>query len=202
MTHRVLRAKALVPMTILRALLPLGVASALAACTLDARGLGEVGALPSDAADSAAVSAEASSADASSSWPGAPEDASRESAPVVVDAAADVDGGDPCDTDGDGHRAIGSVCLGDDCCDTDGRVHPGEKDFFATPSACGSFDYDCDGKESVEFGTVHCQLGFFTCSGDGFSAAAACGVNATFTTCSFAGLSCNTKDESRFERCR
>lgn len=32
-----------------------------------------------------------------------------------------------------------------DCCDTDASASPAQEAFFATPNACGSFDYDCDG---------------------------------------------------------
>ena len=175
----------------------------VAACTLDARGLGD-GALagPGSSLDAAAPDAmtiDAAHDVAASASEG--DDARADASSWLGDAASGSDGGDPCDRDGDGHRDAQGLCAGDDCCDTDARVHPGAKGFFETASACGSFDYDCDGQQTTESGTVHCQLGFFACSGDGFSTSAGCGVNATFTVCSWAGLACSTKDEARVQRC-
>lgn len=52
-------------------------------------------------------------------------------APCVLDAGADAD---PCDADGDGHRA--AACGGDECDDANKDVRPG---------VCDGDDNDCDG---------------------------------------------------------
>jgi hypothetical protein len=174
----------------------------IAACTLESRGLAE-GApqAPGSAADASASDASSSGAVADAAGSVDSEDAPSDAAPSSSDAAVGNEGGDSCDRDGDGHRDAAGLCVGDDCCDTDARAHPGVKDFFDTPNACGSFDYNCDSNETVETGPVHCQLGFFACSGDGFAASASCGASATFSVCSWAGLACSTKDEARVQRC-
>lgn len=91
-------------------------------------------------------------------------------------SAADCAAGRPCtfwfvDSDGDGFGSgapIGVCGLdppnrplspgqayrtnGGDCCDAGANanlVFPGQERFFGVPSACGSFDYDCDGEETV-----------------------------------------------------
>ena len=48
------------------------------------------------------------------------------------------------DRDLDGHSPPG------DCDDDDPDVFPGQTAYFAVPRSSGSFDYDCDGVESVE----------------------------------------------------
>jgi hypothetical protein len=56
---------------------------------------------------------------------------------------------------------------GADCDDNNQAVHPGQTDYFAMPRANGSFDYDCDGKETPEHdllvGGKSCD---FTCASD------------------------------------
>ena len=184
-------------------------ASSLAACALQTTGLGPRDDGDTDAGASGAVDA---SAESSSSSDASTSDAATWSADAVApdtstttpDASSSADAGDggPCDKDNDGHRDVGNVCLGDDCCDVDSLVHPGQTDFFATRNACGTFDYDCNGSESVERGNVNCKLGFFACSGDGFAATTACGVTATYTSCGWAGFSCSHNDDMRAQRCR
>jgi hypothetical protein len=133
------------------------------------------------------------------------DDASSGVPDVIVyapDASPSADGGDPCDRDGDGHRAIGATCGGDDCCDYDGRAFKGQTAFFATPNVCESFDYDCDGKLTEEFPTVACKLGFFTCSGDGFQSATPCGQSNEFVSCNFAVVACGESKASKAQECR
>lgn len=64
------------------------------------------------------------------------------------------------DTDGDGYgdpskpmEVCGEVPTGyvandEDCCDQDPDAYPGQTEWFTTPTACGDYDYDCDGSES------------------------------------------------------
>lgn len=62
------------------------------------------------------------------------------------------------DRDGDGfgsgqivfvkHEGYGLATSDGDCDDNNPNVFPGQTAFFASPRANGSFDYDCDGKET------------------------------------------------------
>ncbi len=74
------------------------------------------------------------------------------------------------DNDGDGYGTApisrcdrepapppGYALRGGDCCDTDANVYPGELTFYWTPSACGTFDYNCDGTKEPE--NHDCQNG-------------------------------------------
>jgi hypothetical protein len=185
----------------------------IGACALEANGLDPHGidGIVADASaplvDASTINADgasmndASQPDVTTSLPDASTIDSATPDASAVDSGADADAGNPCDVDGDGHRSKDSVCLGDDCCDTDNATHPGQTGFFVTRNACGSFDYDCDGQETVESGTVNCQLGFFDCSGDGFDAPTACGVTALYTACAYAGFGCNHNEDMRAQRC-
>jgi hypothetical protein len=104
--------------------------------------------------------------------------------------------------DGDGHRAVGSVCNGDDCCDYDPHAFPGEKNLYDHPSVCGSFDYDCDGQQAPQTGIVNCSLGFFSCSGDGFKAATPCGSTQAYESCSWSWTSCDQKASLKTQACK
>jgi hypothetical protein len=111
--------------------------------------------------------------------------------------------GDPCDLDEDGYQAAGS-CGGNDCCDFDSRAHPGDTSYYATKDACGSFDYDCDGQNELQYTqTASCKLGFFACSGSGFDKAPPeCGVGATFDTCPYDVLFCGGDQTTVVQSCR
>lgn len=120
------------------------------------------------------------------------------------DSVAVVQGPAPCDQDGDGHLAMGGSCLGDDCCDTDPNVHPGQALYFSVPGRCGSYDYDCDGKLTQEYGVASCQWSALGCgSGNGFQQATDCGVTAPFLACTPNGLlACTVMMESMTQACR
>jgi hypothetical protein len=108
-----------------------------------------------------------------------------------------------CDQDGDGHLAAGPPCFGDDCCDTDANVHPGQTAYFTSASACGSFDYDCDGVSTPEYGVANCQWVGLGCMGDGFVSAAGCGETAPFAVCaSTSVLTCAASVGSLTQACR
>lgn len=109
-------------------------------------------------------------------------------APSSGDASSPDASGDPCDQDGDGHRAMGPTCGGDDCCDADPNVYPGQTAYFTTPTACGGYDYDCDGVATPQYGLASCQSSVLSCSGDGFNQVTACGVEAPFSVCASSGL--------------
>jgi cysteine-rich repeat protein len=62
--------------------------------------------------------------------------------------------GDPCSTNEDCFEsesygcAIEDECRPGDCCDTDSEANPSAYYFRATQTACGSFDWNCDGAET------------------------------------------------------
>src|SRR5688572_6713139 len=58
--------------------------------------------------------------------------------PDVVLPEAPVDASDPCDKDGDGYKAKGGTCGGNDCDDTDPRAHPDPLLDFVTFDATAS----------------------------------------------------------------
>lgn len=176
----------------------IAIAFTAVACSLETRGIGPAALQGEEDASTPAADA-ATLIDARVVDPA---DAPRESAiPPTPDAGAGGDAPDPCDQDGDGHLAAAGSCGGDDCCDTDGRTHPGQKGFFDSPDACNSFDYDCNGAPAAEFGLANCQLGFFTCSGDGFETSTVCGGSSPFASCSWAGVSCSRSDATKTQRC-
>jgi hypothetical protein len=143
-----------------------------------------------------------SSADANPATDLPPDDAGAPDVHVLDPDASYEEAGDPCDLDEDGYRATGS-CGGADCCDFDSRAHPGDTSYYPNEDACGSFDYDCDGKEEQEYGQGGCQLGFFSCSGAGFDKTVpTCGVSATFDTCPYDVLFCGGDQTSLTQACR
>jgi hypothetical protein len=101
-------------------------------------------------------------------------------------------GADPCDQDGDGVRRLS--CQGTDCDDGNRDVHPDQQDWFATPRADQSFDYDCDDRDEQEFPEpVVCNLlGLGGCNvAERFlGRAPACGQPGSWGTCRPGTLSC------------
>ncbi len=83
------------------------------------------------------------------------------------------------DSDGDGYgdathplasctKPTGYVTNGDDCCDTDSRAKPGQTQAFELANACGSFDFNCDGKETPQSnGPTGCSESLDHCVYDG-----------------------------------
>ncbi|HVV53346.1 MAG TPA: hypothetical protein VHO06_27060 [Polyangia bacterium] len=62
----------------------------------------------------------------------------------------------------------GYVTTGGDCCDSDIYAHPNTLGFYATPDACGSFDYNCDGIiEGKEYGTTYSDVSVSECGAKG-----------------------------------
>jgi hypothetical protein len=194
----------------------------LSACALDMGGLGA--ALPDDAG-AVAPGREAAAADQSVAQPEGVEagedDAVAPDAPGIggdtsasmvdavspVDASQDSPTGDAgCDEDGDGYLAMTASCGGNDCCDQDKHVHPGQTAFFTEPGACGGYDYNCDGKETPEYGAANCQWSSFSCSGDGFAPPIpGCGDFGTYTSCSvpwYDVLSCTGSNAQQAQACR
>lgn len=108
---------------------------------------------------------------------------------IVVSCAADTEetnAVDPyCDYDHDSYQR--ASCGGNDCCDNDASAHPGAVGFSATATACGDFDFDCDGAEEQLWAeTGLCQTdGASGCIGqDGWGGdVPACGVEEWFYDC-------------------
>jgi hypothetical protein len=122
------------------------------------------------------------------------------------DAAGDAPPSVGCDDDGDGYLALDAACGGTDCCDQDAHVHPGQTSYFTKPGACGGYDYDCDGKESPQYGAASCLWSSFSCSGDGFAPPVpGCGDNGTYTSCSvpwYDVFSCTGSNGPQAQGCR
>lgn len=54
-------------------------------------------------------------------------------------------------------QPAGYVADHTDCCDTDAAAHPGQTGFFPNASACGTYDYNCDGaQESTHAALASC----------------------------------------------
>ncbi len=106
------------------------------------------------------------------------------------------DSGDPCDVDGDGYKAMGGTCGGDDCCDIDPAANPGVSatSWFTSPDACGNFNYRCQSiaMEYIENLTCSGDLALgCTPVNDGFTATIACGSMGLLQHCTPSGaLSC------------
>lgn len=120
-----------------------------------------------------------------------------------VDASGD--GAVNCDKDSDGHKAMGAPCNGDDCCDIDFNAKPGQTMFFPTADFCGSFDYNCNGKDDPGMAiNITCGgTGLTGCSGgSAFQGNPACGTMGQFCTCMGSGAlactpqSCNSVTQS------
>lgn len=186
-----------------------------AACGLDVQGLdaaeggrSDAGAARLDASGASQAFDAAVGPDASKAPPighGQGDDAAvgEDAAEDAISHDAAGEAGGSCDQDGDGHLAAGGTCHGDDCCDTDAQAHPGQGSFFVQPDHCGSFDYDCDGNLTPEYGAVSCTWYGFGCSGDGFqSPAPSCGAAGTYETCNLGLFTCNTSNATRAQGCR
>jgi len=186
----------------------------LCACALDMAGLGERPLLGNGAGT--AAPSEASTADETSTEADAREDAALgdTSTPIgdavsptdTSPADAHSDSAALCDEDGDGYLSTTGGCGGNDCCDQDAHVHPGQESYFTKAGACGGYDYDCDGKETAEYGAANCQWSAFSCSGDGFAAPTpSCGAFGTFTSCSipwYDAFTCVGANASQAQACR
>jgi hypothetical protein len=114
----------------------------------------------------------------------------------------------PCpDSDGDGW----SGCAGD-CDDGNSLVHPGQKLYFAKPTAKVGFDYDCDGHAELQLpAKAACTAAVGGCSGEGWEQQVpACGKQAKWVVCLSSYkkgiLVCKEEDEddaaSRTQACR
>jgi hypothetical protein len=128
-------------------------------------------------------------------------------------------GGGSCDKDNDSFTAVS--CGGNDCCDTDATAHPSQTMFFSMADNCGSFDYNCDGSETLEYsGDLSCYYagitcveqcgvpnactcGGSTCSYGYLGAAPSCGNSAPYGTCVMSGMACNiqTTVQSQTQAC-
>ena len=176
----------------------------LAACSVETGGLGAGAAAPDTPGPSGGSVGEGTSGGVAGPNPNpspAPEpDASGPNADSGDDADAADSGDAGCDADGDGVRARG--CGGSDCCDADPEAFPGQQRFFARPTLCGDFDYDCSGAPEPEFGGAACERRVFRCDGDGFATATACGMMGDFVRCETDGLGCRAATSRLLQRCR
>jgi hypothetical protein len=156
-----------------------------------------------DASGSASPDATLSGDGSSGAVDSSIEDTAPPDVHILDPDASYEEAGNECDLDQDGYKSSSDGCGGDDCCDYDSRANPGDTSYYSVADACGSFDYDCNGKLDAQYAQVNCQLGFFVCSGNGFDQAPpACGVTATFDTCNDAVFVCTTSQSQVAQGCR
>ena len=122
------------------------------------------------------------------------------------------------DDDGDGvgvpdeqlracRAPVGYAATVGDCCDRDPNVFPGQTTAFDQASACGSFDFDCDGQEAPEALNSHIRCGQWPDCGPGQgwerAAPATCGTPGPFVeSCTRDGMSCRRTSGQRRLHCR
>lgn len=96
-------------------------------------------------------------------------------------------GADCTDADKDKDSANAVECGGTDCDDNNDDVFVGQTNFFETPRANGSYDYNCSGVNEREFETVKC-MGLCAAKTNVFIGdpmnPAPCGAMASFGNCS------------------
>ena len=107
-----------------------------------------------------------------------------------------------CDQDRDGFVAAGFPCFGNDCCDHDATAHPGSDAFSGVPTACGTWDRNCDGKVEPETATGKCNDQIVSCSGEGFEKDTPCGEEGTHFKCGWFFGCTHEQKTSRMQRCR
>jgi hypothetical protein len=96
-------------------------------------------------------------------YPNAPEtcdnvDSDCDGSMVDDDPDLDGDGLPDCvDSDVDGDGAEGPLGANTDCDDADSNVFPSQMAFFTVPLAGGTWDYDCDGTETLELTLLAAQ---------------------------------------------
>jgi hypothetical protein len=120
------------------------------------------------------------------------------------------------DSDGDGQGGAagprlcgttpppGHVATGGDCCDRDLRVRSSQTEYFSTPSACGSFDYNCSGGLEPHLSMVQ-QCNTANCLSGWGGPVPACGVTAPFMECHRTGPGgafCDSFINTRVQACR
>jgi len=134
------------------------------------------------------------------------------------------DDGDPCTSDvcyGDGtcdHHSLVTtidddgdmISNGCDCNDLNADVRPGQTAFFVEPES-GSFDYDCDGLDTLlltsEARTCEVYQGLDVCFGDGWLLDAGqempgCGSGGAYQACEFHDGMCTATVLMMLQRCR
>jgi len=90
-------------------------------------------------------------------YPNAPEncdlvDSDCDGDLVEAEADLDEDGTPDCvDLDADGDGFDGPLGANNDCDDFEPLAFPGQTGFFASPTAGGGFDYNCDGTEAMQY---------------------------------------------------
>lgn len=96
-----------------------------------------------------------------------------------------------------------------DCADTDANAHPGQTQWFTTPiQGASGYDYDCDGKEEVEWkGTGFCESSGAGCvvgssANVWFTNQPGCGVVGEWIlTCNTVGKTCSSSTEQQTQAC-
>lgn len=126
------------------------------------------------------------------------------------------------DRDGDGVGTVatpattcqpppGLAATGGDCDDDDARAFPGQTASFATPRADGSFDFDCDGRDTMDDDDTsrYCICG--QVAGGPWQCGVtlawkdtvpACGAEGEYVIGTVHPLTCDNRTELRIQGCR
>jgi len=137
------------------------------------------------------------------------------------DGAVDEPGAGGCttfyvDDDGDGYgdpndgacvcEAVDPYVVTDatDCYDGNADAHPGQPDFFPSDRGDGSFDYDCDGQEELEWtDTFACTPGVCYMTSAGWTnGTPSCGATSDWGYECTGMAVCSTTTESRQQGCK
>lgn len=158
---------------------------------VDTGGDGSAGVDAADASDAPATGETGGETGADGGGQEAGADAADGGDAATVDSGHDAADTGPdavvnCDQDLDTYHAAGGNCGGNDCCDTDNQAHPNQTAFFTSASKCGSFDYNCNGKNDPQYPTsISCGgTGALGCTGGpGYMSDPGCGNSGTFYQC-------------------
>lgn len=109
-----------------------------------------------------------------------------------------------CDCDGDGHKAKGAPCGGDDCDDDDPRAHPGADFVCDKPNPLTTKgDWDCNGVVDAQTPVnVVCTVTVGACPPNGFTDNPGCGnTSGNRVTCLVSGLGCKEGTKTTVTQC-
>lgn len=134
-------------------------------------------------------------------------DTDQPSDTTPTDTKPPTDTSDPCDKDGDGYKAQGGSCGGNDCDDNDPRANPSVAT-YVTYDATGKThagDWNCDGATKRQFNVnQNCGiLGGKSCAEiRGFTGDPTCGTSGKYIECAISGALCvESTSTTRIQGC-
>jgi len=103
------------------------------------------------------------------------------------DADADGYGDAKTSTTVCGAAPAGYVSSSSDCCDSDANAHPGQTGFYSSPDACGSYDYNCDGVDTLMVTNLNTSCTVVTSTACGCDVCVCDAKNVCSTQCTQSG---------------